>query len=64
MAHAALLVKGNFTQTQFDALKSIWENLQKGRFEPLPAIQLPYESSLTIVQRSQLTGEIIVEKIS
>ena len=53
MKKGFLLLKGSYSQKQFDTLSKIWDNLQKGKAEPedtLPAIQLNENASVAIVQ--------------
>ena len=47
-----LVLKGNFTQRQFDALGKIWDNLQKGKHKnwTLPMIQLSENGSIEVVK--------------
>jgi hypothetical protein len=51
-----LLVKGNFSQRQFDALGKIWDNLQNGKYTDwtLPVIQLSEKGSIEILKLPKL----------
>lgn len=64
MDKALLMLRGNFTQRQFDALSRIWDNLQKGQGADLtlPVIQLAPDGGMAFV-KFNFDGEIDIVSI-
>lgn len=62
---AFLVLRGNFTQRQFDTLGQIWDTLQRGN-QPnytLPLFQIAKEGNIGLVKYSSSTGELSMESL-
>lgn len=60
-----LVVKGNFTQRQFDALGRIWDSLQKGENIDwtLPCLQLSEKGDIGILSIDPSTGKMSAQSL-
>lgn len=59
---AFLVLRGSYTQRQFDAIGRFWDNFQRGTTDTLPIFQLPNEGNIGLVKIED-TGEIVMETL-